>query len=147
MLSPLLYSLFTHDCMTMHNFNTIMKFSDNTTVVGLITDGNETAYREEVRDLAVSFQDNNLSLNVAKTNGLILDNRKWKFKHAPVYIDGAVVERIDSFKFIGVHLTISLMNEVHIHKPSREEGMTTSLYQTLSEEGPKNCQRLQPHKS
>ena len=52
-LSPLLYSLFTHDCMARHDSNTIIKFADDTTVVGLITDNNETAYREEVRDLAV----------------------------------------------------------------------------------------------
>jgi hypothetical protein len=44
MLSPLLYSLFTHDCMARHDSNTIIKFADDTTVVGLIT--NETAYRE-----------------------------------------------------------------------------------------------------
>jgi hypothetical protein len=44
-LSPLLYSLFTHDCVAKHNFNTIIKFADDTTVVGLITDNNETAYR------------------------------------------------------------------------------------------------------
>ena len=50
-LSPLLYSLFTHDCMSRHDSNTIIKFADDTTVVGLIID--ETAYREEVRDLAV----------------------------------------------------------------------------------------------
>lgn len=29
------------------------KFTDSTTVVGLITDGDESTYREEVRDLAV----------------------------------------------------------------------------------------------
>ena len=29
-----------------------IQFSDDTTVVGLITDNNETAYREKVRDLA-----------------------------------------------------------------------------------------------
>ena len=51
-LSPFLYSLFTHDCMARHDSNTIIKFANNTTVVGLITDNNETAYREEVRDLA-----------------------------------------------------------------------------------------------
>ena len=51
MLSPLLYSLFTHDCMARHDSNTIIKFADDTTVVGLIND--ETAYREEVRKLAV----------------------------------------------------------------------------------------------
>jgi hypothetical protein len=52
-LSPLLYSLFTHDCMAMHSSNSIMKFADDTTVVGLITNNNESAYREEVRALGV----------------------------------------------------------------------------------------------
>ena len=68
-LSPLLYSLFTHDCMARHDSNTIIKFADDTTVVGLITDNDETAYREEVRDLAGWCKDNNLSLNMSKTKG------------------------------------------------------------------------------
>jgi hypothetical protein len=42
-LSPLLSSLFTHDCTAKHNSNTIIKFADDTTVVGLIIDNNETA--------------------------------------------------------------------------------------------------------
>ena len=42
-LSPLLYSLFTHDCVAKHISNTIIKFADDTTVVGLITDNDETA--------------------------------------------------------------------------------------------------------
>ena len=44
-----------------------------TTVVGLITDNNETAYREEVRDTAIWCQDNNLSLNVIKTKQVTVD--------------------------------------------------------------------------
>ena len=61
-LSPLLYFLFTHDCVTLHDSNTTIKFADDTIVLGLITDNDETAYREEIRDLAVWCQDNNLSL-------------------------------------------------------------------------------------
>ena len=79
-LSPLLYSLFTHDCTIGHNSNTIIKFADDTTVVGLITDNDETAYREEVRDLAVWCQDNNLSLNMIKTKEMIVDYRKKRTK-------------------------------------------------------------------
>jgi hypothetical protein len=41
-LSPLLYSLFTHDCVAPHDSNTIIKFADHTTVVGLITDNEES---------------------------------------------------------------------------------------------------------
>jgi hypothetical protein len=55
-LSPLLYSLFTHDCMAKHDSNTIIKFADDTTMVGLITDNYETVYREEVRALVVLCQ-------------------------------------------------------------------------------------------
>ena len=31
MLSPILYSLFTHDCTARHDSNTIIKFADDTT--------------------------------------------------------------------------------------------------------------------
>ncbi len=50
-LSPLLYSLYTHDCTATHSSNVIVKFADDTTVIGLITDNDETAYREEVSTL------------------------------------------------------------------------------------------------
>jgi hypothetical protein len=42
-LSPLLYSLFTHGCTANHDSNTIIKFADDTTVVGLITDNDKPA--------------------------------------------------------------------------------------------------------
>ncbi len=48
-LSPLLYSLYTHDCTATHSSNHIVKFADDTAVIGPITDNDETAYREEVR--------------------------------------------------------------------------------------------------
>ena len=58
--SPLLYSLFTHDYVDMHASNSIIKFADDKTVVGLITNNDETAYREEVSALGVWCQQNNL---------------------------------------------------------------------------------------
>ena len=104
-LSLLLYSLFTHDCTARHATSTIIKFAVDTTVVGLITDTDETAYREEVRDLAVWCQDNNLPLNMIKIKEMIVDYRKKRTMHAPILIDGAAVEQVESFKFLGVHIT------------------------------------------
>ncbi len=66
-LSPLLYSLYTHDCTATHSSNVIVKFADDTTVIGLITDNDETAYREEVSTLTKWCQENHLSLNIDKT--------------------------------------------------------------------------------
>ena len=70
----------------------------------LITEDDETAYSEEVRDLAVWCQDNNLSLNISKTKELIVDYRKRRAEPAPVHIDGAVVEPVESFNFLCVHI-------------------------------------------
>jgi hypothetical protein len=67
--------------MPRNDSNAIIKFSDDTTVVDLITDGNETGYREEVMDLAVWCQDNNLSLNVSKIKELIVDYRRSRGAH------------------------------------------------------------------
>jgi hypothetical protein len=76
-----------------------------TTVVGLITDNNETAYREEVRDLAVWCQDNNLSLKVIKTGRLLWTRGKRGPSTPPFSSTGAAVEQVESFKFLGVHIT------------------------------------------
>ncbi len=43
-LSPLLYSLYTHDCTATHSSISSI-FADDTTVIGLITDNDETANR------------------------------------------------------------------------------------------------------
>ncbi|KAK3513191.1 hypothetical protein QTP70_009760 [Hemibagrus guttatus] len=37
-LSPFLYSLFTHNCRPVYGSNSIIKFANNTTVIGLISD-------------------------------------------------------------------------------------------------------------
>jgi hypothetical protein len=66
-----------------HDSNTIIKFVDNMTVVGPITDDGETTYREEVKDLAVRCQDN-LSLNVSKAKVLIVDYSKRRLPYCLV---------------------------------------------------------------
>ncbi|KAK3523821.1 hypothetical protein QTP70_010433 [Hemibagrus guttatus] len=71
-LSPLLYSLYTYDCVATTNSTTI-KFANDTVEVGLISDNNETAYLEEIRNLENWCQRNNLLLNVSKTKELIVE--------------------------------------------------------------------------
>ena len=64
----------------------------------------ETAYREEVRDLTVWCKDDNLSLNVIKTKEMVVEYRRRSTEHVPILIKGAVVEHVESFKFLGVHI-------------------------------------------
>ena len=73
----------------------------------------ETSYREEVRVLAMWCRDNNLSLNVIKTKEMIAGYKKRRTEYAPILIEGAVVEQIGSFKFLGVHTTNKLTWSKH----------------------------------
>ncbi|XDV14228.1 hypothetical protein PO909_002405, partial [Leuciscus waleckii] len=77
-LSPLLFTLLTHDCAAKHSSNHLIKFADDTTVVGLISQNDESAYRKVQSD------------------------------HSPLNIDGSLVEIVRGIKFLGVHLTENL---------------------------------------
>ena len=107
-LSPLLYSLYTSDCRPAHPDNIIVKFADDTTVVGMIRRGNEAAYRDEVLRLGEWCATNNLALNISKTKELVLDFRRNRAVPAPLYINGECVEQVETFKFLGVHISANL---------------------------------------
>lgn len=68
-LSSLFYSLFTRDCVSTQSTNTIVKCTDDTTVVGLISNS-ETACREEVEHPEHWSNDKTPALNSKKTGDL-----------------------------------------------------------------------------
>ena len=94
-LSPLQYSLYTYDCAAKFPSNSIFKFADDTTVVGRISNNDETEYRNEIENLVNWCGDNNFSLNVNKTKEIVIDFRKCKGEHAPVDINGDEVEMVE----------------------------------------------------
>ncbi|KAK1792518.1 hypothetical protein P4O66_012460 [Electrophorus voltai] len=92
----------------MHSSNHIIKFADDTIVVGLINKDDESAYREEVRELMSWCKVNNLYLNVDKTKEMVVDFRRARRDHSPHTINGSSVEIIRNTKFFGVHLAENL---------------------------------------
>ena len=122
-LSPLLYNLYTHDCIPTHHNNILVKFADDTTVVGLISGADESAYRNEVEHLAVWCGENNLLLNTAKTKELVIDYRRKKTDITPLIINGDCVEQVSDFRFLGVHLEEGLtwsVNSVKVGKKAQQ---------------------------
>ncbi|KAK3544058.1 hypothetical protein QTP86_000868 [Hemibagrus guttatus] len=75
-LSPLLFSLYTNGCISGHQSVKLLKFADDITLIGLISDGDESAYRGEMDRLVSWCSMNNLELNSLKTVEMIVDFRK-----------------------------------------------------------------------
>ncbi|KAK3548116.1 hypothetical protein QTP70_004887 [Hemibagrus guttatus] len=92
----------------MHSSNHIIKFADDTIMVGLISKNDESADREEVQRLTSWCKDNNLSLNVEKTKEMVVDFRRAQSEHSPLNINGSNVEIVKSTKFLCVHLADDL---------------------------------------
>lgn len=90
--------------------NTIIKFADDTTVVGLISGGDETAYRAEVENLFACCSQNNLSLNVCKTKELIIDFRKHGQDLAPLVVNGERVESIP-ISFLSTQISADILRK------------------------------------
>ncbi|TWW80193.1 putative RNA-directed DNA polymerase from transposon BS [Takifugu flavidus] len=107
-LSPLLFSLYTNCCTSSHQSVKLIKFADDTTLIGLISNGDETAYRREVARLVSWCGHNNLQLNAQKTVEMIVDFRKVTAPLPPLALMDSPVTITDSFRFLGTTITRDL---------------------------------------
>uniref|UniRef100_A0A672K3U7 Reverse transcriptase domain-containing protein n=1 Tax=Sinocyclocheilus grahami TaxID=75366 RepID=A0A672K3U7_SINGR len=113
-LSPLLFSLYTNDCTSKDPSVKLLKFADDTTLIGLIQDGDESAYRQEVEQLAVWCSLNNLALNTLKTVEMTVDFRRNPSALPPLTIMDSTVTAVESFRFLGTTISQDLKWDTHI---------------------------------
>ncbi len=106
-LSPLLYSLYTHDPVSCHSWwycgsgAHFQQWWDRILGWG--------------RELTSWCQNNCLFLNMSKTKELIVDFRKRQQRpYTPLMISGTPVERVSSFKYLGVNISEDLTWTAHI---------------------------------
>ncbi|KAL0147668.1 hypothetical protein M9458_057025 [Cirrhinus mrigala] len=112
--SPLLFSLYTNDCTSKDPSVKLLKFADNTTLISLINDGDESAYRQEVKELAVWCSHNNLELNKLKTVEMTMDFRRNSPALPPLTIMDSTVMSVETFRFLGTTITQNLKWDNHI---------------------------------
>ncbi len=113
-LSPLLFSINTNDCTSKDPSVKLLKFADDTTLIGLIQDGDESAYRQEVKELAVWCSLNILELSTLKTVEMSVDFRRNPPALPPLTIMNSSVTTVESFKFLGTTISQDLEWDIHI---------------------------------
>ncbi|KAK3565351.1 hypothetical protein QTP86_007132 [Hemibagrus guttatus] len=109
---PLLFSLYTNGCTSGHLSVKLLKFADDTTLIDLISDGDESAYRSEMDRLVLWCSMNNLELNSLKTVEITVDFRKDPAPLPPVILCDSSVTSVESFQ--GTTITQDLKQEQDI---------------------------------
>ncbi len=110
-LSPLLFYLYMND----YTSKELLKFADDTTLIGLIQDGGESAYRQEVKEMAVWCSLNNLGLNTLKKVEVIVDFRRNPPALPPLTTMNTTVTAVESFRFLGTTISQDLKWDNHIN--------------------------------
>ncbi len=115
-LSPLLFSLYTNDCTSKDLSVKLLKCADDTTLIGLIQNGDGPAYRQEVKELAVWCSLNDLELNTQNCGddcGL-QENPPPPPALPPLTITNSSVTAVESFRFLGSTISQDLKWYSHI---------------------------------
>ena len=73
-----------------------------TLLIGLTSDDDSSKYFEEINKFATYCKRNFLELNVKKTNKMMIDFGKSKALPDPIIINDHTVERVSSYKYLGV---------------------------------------------
>lgn len=97
-----LHPVHTRPCL-QESSTIIIKYADDTTILGLIKAGDESGYRALVNNIVVYGEENDLLLNTdkpRKTKELILNPTP--LQH--LFIRGTAVERADSYRFLGLQV-------------------------------------------
>ncbi len=126
-------------CSPKFSSNHVIKFADDTSVVGLISNNDETHYKDEVAQLAEWCGANNMSLNVSKTKKVVMDFSRNSVDYPTLTIGRSNVERVSSTKFLEVHITENLTwttNTLQVHvtlqkptlSPPAEKSMSPSTH-------------------
>ena len=120
-LSPILFTLYTNDCSGTTT-TPVIKYSDDTALQDL--SNSDITYFDRVAEFVTWCKNNFLDLNVDKTKEMVIDFRKKTSVVPDLVIDGAKVERVSEYKYLGTTIDDQLnfttnVNTIHKKCQSR----------------------------
>jgi hypothetical protein len=101
-LAPFLFTSYTADIRADDEKCSLVKFADDTALIGLLVNDDIAAYLEQIQTFVKYCKDNYLELNVKKTQELIIDYRRKVSIHAPVTINDNEVQQTKNYKYLGL---------------------------------------------
>ena len=132
-LGPLLFLIYINDIVTSSNILSFVLFADDTKVYVQhdSIDGAIQILNSELTKVAEWFDSNKLTLNVNKTQMLMMSRKKHLNPQGDVILRNEAIQRVTKEKFLGVIVDQHLNWKDHIsmvsHKISKSCGMISRI--------------------
>ena len=112
--SSVLFTLYTNDCTSSTANNYMIKFSDDTAILGLMSDTSDTLeYKQVIQNFVQWCGEHFLILNTKTTEEMVFDPKSLG-DHSPVVIHGQNIAQVDSYRHLGMHIDNKLTWSVQI---------------------------------
>ena len=137
-LGPLLFSIYINDLPSCSDLFKMIMYADDTTLLcDLSSDHDvETLFNNELCKITDWLQANKLSLNVNKTKFMVFHSDKRRVVYPVLSINNTIIERVDTFNFLGLHISHDLKWKTHIQTMSQKLSKITGILHRLKEEYP-----------
>ena len=117
-LGPLLFLLYVNDLPTISSHLNFIQFADDTSIFikgKSILDISRTM-SSEMRNVTEWLKNNKLTLNLSKTNFMVMTTQGKRFNddECNIIVDNVIIERVTNCKFLGVVLDDKFTWKLHI---------------------------------
>ena len=100
-LAPFIFTLYTADCRTQDVNYPLIKIADDTAMIVPNHDNDDMKYQFHLKSFVDYCNTNYLQLNISKKKQLFIDFLRTASPPHSVLINGAEVERVSSYKYLG----------------------------------------------
>ena len=97
-----MFTLYTNDCKSKFDHCKVVKYADDTAIIGQIFNDDHGDYLDQVDDFVIWCDQNYLNLNVKKTKEMVFDFRKNRSVVSELVIKSESVERVHDYKYLGI---------------------------------------------
>ena len=99
-LAPFLFTLYTSDCKSTASSCPLVKFADDSAMMGLINNDDYSSYMLEINHFVEYCDRNYLVLNVKKIKEMLIDFRRQTSEPDSVVIKGE--NRVSTYEYLGI---------------------------------------------
>ena len=117
-LGPLFFSICKKDLINISTKLRFLMYADDTTIYFNLENfthlNMENETNDEIEKIAIWLKVNKLSLNVQKTKLMIFHRKQKHIQNLNISINGIIIERVESFNFLGIILQETLSWDSHV---------------------------------